>query len=58
MQKWEYMVRILSSEKVRIVHEKDILDEQTTKLLNSYGEQGWELVAERDCIFIFKRPKP
>ncbi len=57
MQKWEYMVRIFSSEKVKIIHEKDILDEQTTKLLNSYGEQGWELVSERDSIFVFKRPK-
>ncbi len=56
MQKWEYMVRIFSSQKVRIVHETDILDEQTTKLLNSYGEQGWELVSERDSIFVFKRP--
>ncbi len=57
MQKWEYMVRIFSSEKVRIIHEEDILDEQTTKLLNKYGEQGWELLSERDSIFVFKRPK-
>ncbi len=51
------MVRILSSEKVKIIHEKDMLDEQTSRLLNSYGEQGWELVSGRDSIFIFKRPK-
>ncbi len=57
MQKWEYMVRIFSSEKIRIIHEDDILDDQTTKLLNSYGEQGWELVSARDSIFVFKRPK-
>jgi len=58
MQKWEYMVRIISSEKVKIVHEEDILDEQTTRLLNSYGAQGWELVSARDAIYVFKRPKP
>ena len=58
MQKWEYMARILSAEKVKIVREDDILDEQTTKILNSYGEQGWELVSELISIFIFKRPKP
>ena len=57
MQKWEYMVRIVSAEKVRIVHEEDLFDEKTTELLNSYGEQGWELVSGRDSIFIFKRPK-
>lgn len=57
MQKWEYMVRIFSSEKIKIIHEDDLLDDQTTKLLNSYGEQGWELVCERDSIFVFKRPK-
>jgi hypothetical protein len=37
MQKWEYMVRIISGEKVRIIRESDMLDEQTTKLLNTYG---------------------
>ena len=57
MQKWEYMVRIFSGAKVIIVREEDILDAQTTKRLNSYGEQGWELVSERDSIFVFKRPK-
>jgi hypothetical protein len=57
MQKWEYMVRILLAERVRFVHEDDMLDEQTTKILNAYGEQGWELVSVRDSIFVFKRPK-
>ena len=57
MQKWEYMVRIVSAGKVRIVREEDLFDEKTTELLNSYGEQGWELVSERETIFIFKRPK-
>jgi hypothetical protein len=57
MQKWEYMVRIISGEKVRIIRESDMLDEQTTKLLNTYGEQGWELISETDSIFTFKRPK-
>jgi hypothetical protein len=66
MQKWEYLdvsvtygsgtecFLYISGERQRVT----TADVQATRLLNRFGEQGWELVAFESpaSIYIFKRP--
>ena len=73
MQKWEYLrvvidigfgfdreFTIKENGKVShtgVVKNNQEYEELTCQLLESYGEQGWELIATAKDFHAFKRPK-
>ena len=59
--KWEYKVFVLNPFENGLVGRKlneiaDEVDARRNKMLQDYGEDGWELVSVAENIFYFKRP--
>jgi len=52
MQQWEYM----NIDITQIFVENRMDGDLKEKLLNTFGEQGWEFVAVDDGMMYFKRP--
>lgn len=53
MQKWEYLC--IGAEELP---EEILFSKPSSEFLNTFGEDGWELVAMSDGDILFKRPKP
>lgn len=48
--KWEYTAKVIR------VDGQSLESEDTEKLLNQYGSEGWEAFAIKDACMFFKRP--
>ena len=68
LQKWEYMIVRLDSDRIRWVNQRELRDWETHTdhlgYLNELGGRGWELAASdsggasfSNAVLIFKRPK-
>ena len=60
-QRWEYKAFVLNPFENGLIGRKldeisNEVEERRNKMLQNYGEDGWELVSVEGHIFYFKRP--